>query len=359
MVERRTDARKGYNHHPRRLRREGRRGHDRRAHLRRRQGAGPRLRRRAGRPRRRRGRRPPRLPRPLRAALHGHLQEDCQRGQEAALRDERATDAQHSLLHLLRRLGVLEPEDPGRHLHQVADRALPHPRLRRGAPPPAPCRPRVPARRLAGRQGRGPGVEGRSRDRDRRPERRQPAQALDAGDDRADELRGAERLDQARGRPRLDPFGHRREHRRGRDERRAARRGEPAHLPDARRAARLEHPRHEPRRRAGDLHLPGREAGLGRPAHGQESHARARPHPRHPPRHRPALAVAPPRHPRRRRFADQGRGDARGDRLPLARERQARGGAGERRRQDRGQGRLRLHRARRDAGLDRGRAAPR
>ena len=94
------------------------------------------LRRRAGRPRRGRGRRPPRLPRPLRAALHGHVQEDRQRGQEAALRDERAADAQHSLLHLLGRLGVLEPEDPGRHLHQVADRALPDPRLRRRAPLP-------------------------------------------------------------------------------------------------------------------------------------------------------------------------------------------------------------------------------
>ena len=206
---------------------------------------------------------------------------------------------------------------------------------------------------------RGPGVEGRSQDRDRRPERRQPAQALDAGDDCADELRGAQRLDQARSRPCLDPFGHRREHRRGRDERRAARRCEPAHLPDARWAARLEHPRHEPRRRAGDLHLPRGEARPRRPAHGEEGHARACPHPRHPPRHRPALAVAPPRHPRRRRSAHQGRGDARGDRVPPAGEREARGGAGERRCEDRGQGRLRLHRARRDAGLDRRGAAPR
>ena len=144
----------------------------------------------------------------------------------------------------------------------------------------------------------------------------------------------------------------------GRDERRAARRREPAHLPDARRATWLEHPRHEPRRRSGDLHLPGREARPRRPAHGEEGHSRARPHPRHSPRHRPALPVAPPRHPRRRRpphqgRGDAGRGDARGDRVPVARERQARGGPGERRRQDCGQGRLRLHRARRDAGLDR------
>ena len=124
------------------------------------------------------------------------------------------------------------------------------------------------------------------RDRDRRPERRQPPQALDAGDDRAHELRGAERIDQARGRPCLDPLGDRREHRRGRHERRAARGGEPAHLPDARRSARLEHPRHEPRRRPGDLHLPGREARPGRAAHGEEGHARACPHPRHSPRHR-------------------------------------------------------------------------
>ena len=80
----------------------------------------------------------------------------------------------------------------------VADRALPDPRLRRRAPPPAPCRPRVPARRLPGRHRRGRGVEGRTEDRDRRPERRQSAEALDAGDDRTDDLRGAQRIDEAR-----------------------------------------------------------------------------------------------------------------------------------------------------------------
>ena len=66
------------------------------------------------------------------------------------------------------------------------------------------CRSWVPARCLLGWQRRGRGVEGRSEDQDPRIERRQPSQALDAGDDRAYELRDARRIDQARGRSRRD-----------------------------------------------------------------------------------------------------------------------------------------------------------
>ena len=58
-----------------------------------------------------------------------------------------------------------------------------------------------------------------------------------------------------------------------------------------------------------------------------------------PPRHRPALAVAPSRHPRRRRSRHQGRGVPRGDRLSPPRLRQARRRARARRHQDRHQGR--------------------
>ena len=77
--------------------------------------------------------------------------------------------------------------------------------------------------------------------------------------------------------------------------------------------------------------------------------------PRHSGGNRPEVALAPPRYPGRRRSRDQGRGTARGDRLPVAGERQARRGAHPRRHQDRCQGRFRLRGTRRHAGFDRSR----
>ena len=132
------------------------------------------------------------------------------------------------------------------------------------------------------------------------------------------------RLDQAGRGHGLHACRDRREHRRGRHV------ATPSATPPSQlifqmlgRAPGLEHPRHEAGQRPRDLHLPGCQARLRRPAHGEEGHAGARPHPRHSPRHRPrhrpALPVAPPRHPRRRRSPHQGRRDARGDRIPPAR----------------------------------------
>ena len=93
-------------------------------------------------------------------------------------------------------------------------------------------------------------------DRDRRHQRRRAPEALHAGDDRADELRRALGLDQAGHRHGLDLGRHRREHRRGRHVGRPAGRRRAAHLPVPGRSPGLEHPRHEAGERPGDLHLP-------------------------------------------------------------------------------------------------------
>ena len=165
--------------------------------------------------------------------------------------------------------------------------------------------------------------QGRPRDADRRPLRRQADRALDARDDRADELRRALEVDQDRARQGLARSPTSREnsgeggliHEQVRE---AAKR---VVVPVPRRPARLEHPRHAARRRARDLHLAGREARPRRPADGEEGDRGHRAPARHPGRHRPALALAPSRRARRRRPRDQGRGVPRGDRLARSRSR--------------------------------------
>ena len=92
----------------------------------------------------------------------------------------------------------------------------------------------------------GPDVvsQGRARHDARRPLRRHADRALDAGDDRADELRRALEVDQDRARACLAPLRHLRQHRRGRPDARGAGGGQAAHLPVPLRPARLERPRH-------------------------------------------------------------------------------------------------------------------
>ena len=63
------------------------------------------------------------------------------------------------------------------------------------------------------RHARGPGEGGRDAHRDRWPERGEGADAHDAGDDRADELRRTLALDQAGGGHGVEHGRHRREHR--------------------------------------------------------------------------------------------------------------------------------------------------
>ena len=86
-------------------------------------------------------------------AYRGGFQQDRERGQAAALCDQRAAGAEHPVLHLLGRVGLLEPEGAGGRLHQGADRALPGAGLWRGADAAASLGPRV----QAGSLRRGPG----------------------------------------------------------------------------------------------------------------------------------------------------------------------------------------------------------
>ena len=97
----------------------------------------------------------------------------------------------------------------------------------------------------------------------------------------------------------------------------------------------------------------GAKPGLGGQLMAKKVTAGDRPHPRHSGRHRPALALAPSRRARRRRPRHQGRGIPRGHQLSHPDLGQARRRPRPRRHQDRLQGRLRLRRARRHAGLDR------
>ena len=243
------DVRRAH-HHPGRIRRACGRGHGGRRYLCRRRGALPRLRRAADRYRGGRGRRHPRVPGPSRNRVQGRLPKDRERRQASALRDQRAAGAQHSLLHLLGRVGLLEPESAGGRLRQGPDRPLPGAGLWRRAHVAAPLRPRLQARPLGRGHGRRPGDGGGNADRDRGSERSEGAQALHAGDGRADELRRALALDQAGGGHGVEHGGDRREHRRRRHERRPAGRGGAACLPVPGRKTRLEHPRHEPGGRA-------------------------------------------------------------------------------------------------------------
>ena len=146
---------------------------------------------------------------------------------------------------------------------------------------------------------------------------------------------------------------HLRQHGRGRPDPGGARGGQARRRAVPRRPAGLERPRHAPGRRRRDLHLAGRQAGPRRPAHGQEGDGGHRAAARHPGGHRPALAVAAPGRARRRRPRDQGRGVPRGHGLAEAGLGQARRRPRARRHQDRLQGRLRLRLPRRRAGLDR------
>ena len=158
--------------------------------------------------------------------------------------------AQHPLLHLLGHVGLLEPEGAGGRLYQVADRPLSGARLRRRAHAAASLGPRVQARSVQRGHGRRSGGSGRDVYGDRGPQRGAAAQALDAGDDRADELRRLVTLHQAGGGHGIQHGRHCREHRRRRHERCPAGRGGAAGVPVPRRPARLEHPRYEPGGRA-------------------------------------------------------------------------------------------------------------
>ena len=164
---------------------------------------------------------------------------------------------------------LLEREGAGGHPRQGADRPLPDPRLRRRAAAAAPERPRVPARPRLGRARPGRRLEGRARDLARRALRRDPDRAVDARDDRADELRGALEVDQDRARQGLDALRHLRQLGRGRPDPGGARGGQARRRAVPRRAARLERARDAPGRRRRDLHLAGREAGARRPADGR------------------------------------------------------------------------------------------
>ena len=77
-------------------------------------------------------------------SFKGHVPEGRQRRQAPALRHVRAAGALDPVLRLFGQDRLLEHQGPGRHLHQVADRPLPDPRLRRRARPAAYVRPGVP-----------------------------------------------------------------------------------------------------------------------------------------------------------------------------------------------------------------------
>ena len=168
-----------------------------------------------------------------------------------------------------------------------------------------------------------------------------------------DELRRALEVDEDRSREGLRPLRHLRQLGRGRPHPRGARGREARRRAVPRRPPRLERARDAPGRRRRDLHLAGREARARRPADGEEGDRGHRAPARHPGRHRPALAVAPPGRARRRRPRDQGRGVPRGDGLAEAGLGQARRRPHPRRHQDRLQGRVRLRLPRRRPGLDR------
>ena len=174
----------------------------------------------------------------------GPAEEDRQRRQEPPLPAHRAARPGDPVLRRLGADGVLEREGAGGHRRQGADRPLPHPRLRRRPAAAAPERHRVQARPHDGRARPGRRLQGRPRHVARRSLRREADRPVDAGDDRADELRRALEVDEGRARQGLGPLRHLRQLGRGRADPRGARRGQARRRPVPRRPARLERPRH-------------------------------------------------------------------------------------------------------------------